>query len=64
MLVNDKGEFTQDWLFSSPSLAAKIIVGYSINGRDAWKDAKGSSINDIEARENPDLGKIQFKEDG
>lgn len=63
-IVNDKGEFTQDWLFSSPSLAAKIIVGYSLNGRDAWKDAKGSSINDIEARENPDLGKIQFKEDG
>lgn len=26
--------FTQDWAFTSPSLAAAIVVGYSINGRE------------------------------
>lgn len=51
-IVNDQGEFMQDWLFSSPSLAASIVVGYSINGRAAWKDQKGLSINDIEMKEN------------
>lgn len=41
--------FTQDWAFSSPSLAAAIVVGYSINGRSAWKNKEGIPLKEIEA---------------
>lgn len=53
-LLFDKGivaenlTFTQDWTFTSPSLAAAIVVGYSINGRSAWKNKKGVSLKEIE----------------
>ena len=36
-----KLKFAKDCLFNSPSQAAGIIVGYSINGRDAWKLSDG-----------------------
>jgi hypothetical protein len=36
-------KFSKDQLFNSPSQAAAIIVGYSINGRDAWKLENGMS---------------------
>lgn len=42
--------FTQDWAFTSPSLAAAIVVGYSINGRNAWKNKNGISLKEIEER--------------
>lgn len=50
-IINEKNQFTQDWLFTSPSLAASIIVGYSINGRTAWKTAKGISLKEAETKE-------------
>jgi len=48
-LNGDKYIFTKDYLFDSPSQAAAIVVGYSVNGRDAWKDIHGNSVNKIEA---------------
>jgi len=50
VLVEDGGKlrFTADQLLASPSQAAAIIVGYAINGRDAWKTEDGISINEIE----------------
>lgn len=48
-IVDENLTFTQDWIFTSPSLAAAIVVGYSINGRSAWKNKKGVSLKDIEA---------------
>ncbi len=42
--------FTQDWTFTSPSLAAAIVMGYSINGRNAWKNRNGLSLKEIEER--------------
>lgn len=47
-MINDQYEFTQDWEFTSPALAAAIVVGYSINGRTAWKNAKGESLKELE----------------
>ncbi|PXA64483.1 DUF4357 domain-containing protein [Arthrobacter psychrochitiniphilus] len=38
-----------DHLFSSPSQAAAILVGGSVNGRDSWKNSAGQSVNEIEA---------------
>jgi len=45
---NGKLIFREDYLFKSPSAAAAVIMGYSINGRDWWKDKNGRSINEIE----------------
>ncbi|MBC8610066.1 Uncharacterised protein [uncultured Ruminococcus sp.] len=47
-IINGQLEFTQNWIFTSPSLAAGIIMGYSINGRTAWKNSKGISLKDLE----------------
>ena len=43
--------FAKKHLFSSPSSAAAVIAGYSINGRKMWKDREGRSLNDIEKNE-------------
>ncbi len=48
-IVDQNYTFTRDWSFSSPSLAAAIVVGYSINGRTAWKSKKGVSLKETEA---------------
>lgn len=48
-IVDENFTFTQDWAFTSPSLAAAIVAGYSINGRNAWKNRKGISLKEIEA---------------
>lgn len=47
-LVGEKYIFKQKYLFDSPSAAAAIIVGYSINGREHWKDERGVSLKKIE----------------
>lgn len=48
-IINDDYTFTQDWSFGSPSLAASIVVGYSINGRTAWKNKRGISLKESES---------------
>ena len=40
--------FENDYEFSSPSAAAAVIVGYPINGRTCWKDAKGRTLKENE----------------
>lgn len=40
--------FIKNHLFTSTSAAAGVIVGYSINGRNVWKNNEGKSINEIE----------------
>jgi len=44
--------FTKDQLFKSPSQAAAIIVGYSINGRLYWKTKQGITLKEIEENIN------------
>ncbi len=41
-------KFVKDHLFPSPSQAAAIIVGYSINGRENWRTDKGMSLGNVE----------------
>lgn len=43
-----KLKFTRDQLFGSPSQAAAIVVGYSINGPDTWRTPGGVSFTDFE----------------
>lgn len=40
--------FTKNQLFKSPSQAAAIIVGYSINGRHHWQTESGETLKSIE----------------
>jgi len=42
------GRFLSDYEFSSPSAAGAVILGYNVNGRDAWKTKDGKSINQLE----------------
>lgn len=46
--TNDHLEFTQDYVFTSPSLAGYVILGRSINGRTEWKDKDGRSLKEVQ----------------
>ena len=56
--AGSKFKFTKDQLFSSPSQAAAVIVGYAINGRDSWRLDDGSSYSAFEER----LSKVLLQE--
>lgn len=43
-IVNENFEFTKDYIFTSPSLAASIVMGRSANGLTEWKNNKNKSI--------------------
>lgn len=47
----DKLVFTENYLFSSPSTAAAIIMGRNANGLLEWKDKFGRALKDIEHNE-------------
>ncbi|MCH1713949.1 DUF4357 domain-containing protein [Lactococcus petauri] len=49
--LDDNFVLLEDTLFNSPSSAASFVTGYSINGKDAWKDEKGRTLNEIEKSE-------------
>jgi hypothetical protein len=42
--------FQTDFLFKTPSMAAAVIAGYSINGREYWRDNNGLSLKEIESK--------------
>ena len=52
VLVRDGNtlRFTRSQLFNSPSQAACVVVGYSINGRDAWRLPDGTTYGSYEER--------------
>lgn len=43
----DRLVFTRDVTFNSPSSAASVVLGASVNGRDAWRDSQGRSLNSL-----------------
>jgi hypothetical protein len=43
--------FASDYLFSSPSAAAAVIMGRSANGLLEWKDKTEKTLKDIESSE-------------
>lgn len=47
-IVNNAWEFTKDHVFTSPSLAASVVMGRNANGKTEWKNNEGKTINDIE----------------
>ena len=51
ILIN-KGEyfeFTEDYIFSSPSAAASIVMGRTANGFTEWKQKDGTTLKDFES---------------
>ncbi len=46
--AGDIYRFAQDYVFSSPSTAAAVILGRSANGRIEWKDAKGRTLKELQ----------------
>lgn len=47
-VMDNNMKFLRDYIFTSPSLAAGVVMGCSANGRTAWKNSKHKSIKDIE----------------
>jgi hypothetical protein len=47
----DAYRFTQDYVFSSPSYAAALILGRGANGRVLWKDAEGRTLKELQEAE-------------
>ncbi len=44
-------EFVKDYLFSSPSAAAAVVMGRSANGLIEWKRKDGSTLRDNQPKE-------------
>ena len=44
-------QLVQDYIFTSPSTAAGVLLGRNSNGRTEWKDAEGRSLKEIQAVE-------------
>jgi hypothetical protein len=52
-IVEDHGDaylFTKDHLFSSPSLAAAIVLGRNANGWNEWKNIEGDTLDQIKRK--------------
>lgn len=42
---------SRDYVFSSPSTAAAVVLGRSANGRIEWKDCKGRTLKELQGLE-------------
>ncbi len=54
VLVENNGllEFSEDYLFSSPSTAATMVMGRNANGLTEWKLKDGTSLKEFESLKN------------
>lgn len=50
-LVGSSYEFTQDYVFASPSTAAGVVQGRSANGRVDWKTKDGRTLKELQEQE-------------
>ena len=44
-------EFTNDYVFGSPSLAASVVAANNCSGREFWKDETGRTLKQIQEKE-------------
>jgi hypothetical protein len=49
---NEHYEFTEDYIFSSPSTAAVMVMGRNANGLTEWKQRNGKTLRDFESNSN------------
>jgi hypothetical protein len=50
--INGEFEFTEDYVFSSPSTASVIALGRNANGLTEWKLKDGTTLKEFETKEN------------
>lgn len=48
--------FVRSYSFTSPSLAAGVVLGYSVNGREAWADASGTTLKELQDQAASEVG--------
>ena len=46
--AKDRYRVIQDYTFSSPSLAAAVLLARSANGRIEWKDDSGRTLKELQ----------------
>ena len=47
-IVDAEFHFVKDHIFTSPSLAASVVLGRNANGRAVWKTAGNRALRDVE----------------
>lgn len=47
-IIGQDFKLTRDYIFTSPSLAASVVMGRNANGRTEWKNEEHKTIKDIE----------------
>lgn len=47
-IIDEYLKFTRNYIFTSPSLAAAVVMGRNANGRTEWKNKEHKTIKDIE----------------
>lgn len=47
--IDETNRFTRDYIFTSPSYAAGVVLGRNANGKTEWKTEEHKTINDIES---------------
>ena len=52
LALGDTLEFPEDFIFSSPSTAASIVLGRNANGLTEWKKKDGTTLKDFESNES------------
>jgi hypothetical protein len=53
-ILLDKGEFyefSDDYIFSSPSTAAVIVMGRNANGLSEWRQKDGKTLKEFETND-------------
>ena len=48
-IINKAFEFTEDYIFTSPSYAAAIVMGRNANGLTEWKRKDGKTLKEYES---------------
>jgi len=51
VVADDHYRFSQDYVFSSPSTAAAVVLGRSANGRVEWKNSQGQTLKQLQELE-------------
>jgi len=50
--IDSFNKFTKDYIFTSPSLAAAVVMGRNANGRTEWRTSDKVTIKQIEESQN------------
>lgn len=49
VLADDRYQFSQDYIFTSPSTAAAVVLGRSANGQIEWKTEEGKTLKELQS---------------